>query len=109
MNFLRPCLLTLLHRGEAHGYNLLNGLDEFGFNPDQMDPSLVYRALRDMEAEGLAASEWGAESLGPQRRVYTITPHGKARLLEWVEDLRRTRQEIESLEKAYGRVERKNT
>ena len=39
----------MLHRGEAHGYNLLNGLDEFGFNPGQKDPSLIYRALREMD------------------------------------------------------------
>ena len=30
MSFLQPCLLVMLHRNADHGYNLLNGLDEFG-------------------------------------------------------------------------------
>ena len=101
MSFLQPCLLVLLDRAPAHGYALLDGLDEFGLGPGQKDPSLVYRALRDMEAAGLVASEWDEESLGPQRRVYRITPEGHRHLAEWVADLKRTRQEIGKLLSAY--------
>ena len=97
MSFLQPCLLTMLQRRQAHGYNLLNGLDEFGFDPDQLDPSLVYRALREMEADGLVSSQWGGESLGPQRRVYRITDDGVRSLDFWIEELRRTRMEIDNL------------
>jgi len=104
MSFLQPCLLVMLHRREAHGYSLLNGLDEFGFNLDRLDPSLVYRALREMEAASLVNSEWGNESLGPQRRVYQITEDGEQALAQWVADLRRTRQEIDHLLTAYEQV-----
>jgi poly-beta-hydroxybutyrate-responsive repressor len=104
MSFLQPCLLVMLHRGEAHGYSLLNGLDEFGFNLDRLDPSLVYRALREMEAVGLVTSEWGEESQGPQRRVYRITQEGEQYLAQWVADLRRTRQEIDYLLATYEKV-----
>jgi len=105
MSFLQPCLLMMLHRGEAHGYNLLNGLDEFGFQPGQKDPSLLYRALREMEEIGLVTSEWDSNSLGPQRRVYQITPAGEEFLKDWISDLRRTRLEIEALIAAYEKVE----
>ena len=95
----------MLHRGETHGYNLLNGLDEFGFNPGQKDPSLIYRALREMEEIGLVTSEWDSDSsLGPQRRVYQITQDGEDFLAGWVADLRRTRQEIDTLIAAYEQV-----
>ncbi len=104
MSFLQPCLLVMLHRGEAHGYSLLNGLDEFGFNLDRLDPSLVYRALHDMEAAKLVTSEWGDESQGPQRRVYRITGEGEQALTQWVADLRRTRQEIDYLLSAFEEV-----
>jgi PadR family transcriptional regulator PadR len=104
MSFLQPCLLVMLHRGEAHGYSLLNGLDEFGFNLDRLDPSLVYRALHDMEAAKLVTSEWGDESQGPQRRVYRITGEGEQALTQWVADLRRTRQEIDYLLSAFEKV-----
>jgi len=105
MSFLQPCLLVMLHRNEAHGYNLLNGLEEFGFRPGQKDPSLIYRALREMEEIGLVTSEWDEESLGPQRRVYQITQEGESYLDGWIADLRRTRQEIDTLIAAYEHVE----
>jgi len=85
---------------------LLNRLGEFGFNPDMLDPSLVYCALREMEATGLVTSEWNSESRGPQRRVYKITPEGENDLAEWTGDLARTRQEIDHLLAAYERSER---
>jgi poly-beta-hydroxybutyrate-responsive repressor len=105
MSFLQPCLLLLLRRGQAHGYSLLNDLAEFGFRPGQKDPSLVYRALRDMEEEGLVSSEWDPDSLGPQRRVYRITRDGEQHLHAWIGDLRHTQQEIDHLVAAYGRLE----
>ena len=104
MSFLQPCLLVMLHQSEAHGYNLLNGLDEFGFQPGQKDPSLLYRALREMEEFNLVTSEWDSNSLGPQRRVYQITTAGEEYLQEWIDDLRRTRQEIDALIAAYEKV-----
>ncbi len=99
--FLQPCLLTLLRRGAAHGYSLLDGLTEFGFQPGFPDPSMVYRMLRDMEAEGLVESTWDSDSLGPQRRVYRITPLGESALRDWLVALRRTRDEIDALLRAY--------
>ena len=101
MSFLQPCLLVMLHRQQTHGYSLLNGLGEFGFNLDVLDPSLVYRALREMETAGLVGSAWGEDSLGPQRRVYHLTKAGEQALAQWVADLRKTRQEIEHLLAVY--------
>jgi PadR family transcriptional regulator PadR len=103
MGFLQPCLLVMLHREDAHGYNLLNGLDEFGLNPEAYDPSMIYRALRNMEDAGWITSYEGEESLGPQRRVYQLTEEGQRYLEEWAEDLRRAKREIELLLQAYER------
>ena len=104
ISFLKPCLLVILHQKPAHGYSLLNGLNEFGFDPERLDPSLVYRVLRELETVDLVSSEWDTNSLGPQRRVYEITPEGKKHLAEWIQDLHRTRKEIEALEAAYEQV-----
>jgi len=97
MGFLRPGLLTLLRRDSGHGYNLLQGLEELGIDTEGMDPSVVYRALRDMEEEGLVNSRWGEESLGPRRRVYSLTGDGDDVVSAWVEDLEKTRTEIDRL------------
>lgn len=104
MSFLQPCMLVMLHQHEDHGYSLLNRLNDFGFRHDQLDPSLVYRALRDMEANGLVESYWGEDSQGPQRRVYKITKDGEQYLYDWIADLKRTRQEIDYLLNAYEKI-----
>lgn len=108
MFFLESCLLVLLHRGSGYGYSLMDGLKEFGFQTDQMDISILYRALRELEAAGLVVSSWGEDSLGPQRRMYTITPQGESALAEWMQALRQRRKEIETLEAAYDVVKKEN-
>ena len=75
----------------------MDDLDEFGFDPNRFDPSLVYCALREMEDSGLVSSRWDDDSQGPRRRVYQILPQGEALLAEWIADLRRTRAEIDRL------------
>jgi len=104
--FLEACLLVLLRREPGYGYSLMDGLCEFGFQTGQMDISILYRALRELEELGLVASSWSDESLGPQRRMYTLTPPGEAALAEWMEALRQRRREIERLEAAYDAVKK---
>jgi len=104
MFFLESCLLVLLHREPGYGYSLMDGLREFGFEADQMDISILYRALRDLETAELVVSSWDENSLGPQRRMYTITPLGETTLAGWVESLRQRRGELEALEAAYDAV-----
>ncbi len=93
VRFLEPTLLLLLHRAPAHGYTLLSELDDFGLGGS--DPSILYRALRDMEEKGWVTSYWQEEdSQGPPRRVYRLTEQGDAVLRWWTEDLRETAQII---------------
>ena len=104
MVFLQPCLLLLLHRSPGYGYSLMDGLSEFGFNSDQMDISIIYRSLRDLQANDLISDSWDDNSLGPNRRVYTITAKGDTALAEWIENLNQRRKEIETLEAAYAAI-----
>jgi DNA-binding PadR family transcriptional regulator len=106
MFFLESCLLVLLHRASGYGYSLMDGLKEFGFQTEEMDISILYRALRELEAVGLISGAWGEDSLGPQRRMYTITLQGESALAEWVQALRQRRKEIEVLEAAYDAVKK---
>jgi len=106
--FLESCLLVLLHHEPGYGYSLMDGLRKFGFQTEHMDISILYRALRDLEAAELVSGAWGENSLGPQRRVYTLTSQGEAALVEWVESLRQWRKEIEKLEAAYDAVKQTN-
>jgi len=93
-------LLLLLHREPAHGYTLLEQLEEFGLG--EIAPSVIYRALRDMEARGWVASIWNEEQTqGPPRRVYHITALGNEVLATWVRELDETRKMLDRLVGAY--------
>jgi len=84
-NFLRPCLLLLLHESPAHGYELRERLRPLGFNRD--DPGRLYRALRALEAAGLVRSAWQASTGGPDRRTYQLTRAGEDRLQQAAAEL----------------------
>jgi PadR family transcriptional regulator PadR len=84
-NFLRPCLLLLLHESPAHGYELRERLRPLGFGRD--DPGRLYRALRSLEGAQLVRSAWQPSSGGPDRRTYELTRAGEERLREAVAEL----------------------
>ena len=88
--FLESCLLLLLHCDEAHGYELLEGLKQFGFARNPVDSSTVYRMLRGLEERSFVTSRWDTEGVGPARRLYQITEEGDRYLGWWVDDLRET-------------------
>jgi len=87
---VEPCLLTLLSERARHGYDLTSALGRFGLDPEALDSGLVYRALRDMETAGWVTSDWHVGAGGPPRRIYNLTPSGKAALEVWREELGRT-------------------
>jgi DNA-binding PadR family transcriptional regulator len=89
-----------LHYGTAHGYSLLDGLDEYGLQ--ELDPSVVYRALREMEEDGWVTSTWDEQKTqGPPRRNYRMTDRGHEILELWVKELERSRSRIERFLEAY--------
>ena len=97
---MRPTLLFLMQQGPAHGYDLVERLREFRIQ--EIDPSLIYRALRSMEAEGLITSAWDEEKTqGPPRRVYTLSEEGQSALKFYIDDLRFTRERIDQLIEAF--------
>ena len=103
--FLEPCLLLVLKRGKSHGYDLRGALAPFGL--DEVNPSLVYRALRDMEAQEWVESEWDTETTaGPARRVYQITDAGDLYLDQWAADLRETDRVLHAFLDAVDRTKK---
>lgn len=93
--------MLLLHRNEAHGYELLEDLKQFGFEQNPVDSSTVYRFLRALEERGFVTSRWDTGKAGPARRVYQLTDEGDRYLAWWVEDLRETDQVLHHFLKTY--------
>jgi PadR family transcriptional regulator PadR len=99
--FVEPCLLLLLHRGDGHGYDLLDRVQDLMLGEEMVDSSVVYRYLRDMESRGFVTSAWETEGGGPPRRVYQLTPEGDRYLAWWVAGLRETRTALDRFLEAY--------
>jgi PadR family transcriptional regulator PadR len=102
VRFVEPALLLLLHHRPAHGYTLIEQLREFGLS--DMDPSAIYRVLREMEEKGWVSSSWQEEEAhGPPRRVYRLSALGDKMLSGWTHDLRETRRMIDHILGSYAR------
>ena len=95
--FMEICLLELLRAGTAHGYALAERLGGFGFAPDELKYSTLYRTLRSMEQSGWVESFWESGGQGPKKRVYSLTQQGHAALDEWILILRQRKQRISML------------
>lgn len=94
---LNPAVLLCLARGAAHGYALLEQLAELKmFAGREPDHAGVYRALKQMESQGIVSSEWD-HGVVPARRVFSLTETGAACLEHWGQTLHRYREAIDEL------------
>ena len=84
-NFLVPIMLLHLRDFNAHGYELMQKITQFGFNA--VDQGNLYRILRQLEKDGKVTSEWDTASDGPAKRIYSITDAGEQYLEIWASSL----------------------
>ena len=80
--FLLPGILLLLSEEPGYGYNLVKGLKEFRFG--RVDRPSVYRALAQLESDGLVESWSEASKAGNPRHVYRLTGLGEDVLRAWM-------------------------
>ncbi len=92
IDWLVPFLLLSLREGDSHGHELARRMPEFGLGATR--PGAVYRALRQMEREGVVASEGDELDGHLPRRRFSITGSGEAYLELWANALARYEEEI---------------
>ncbi|MEJ7585024.1 MAG: helix-turn-helix transcriptional regulator [Acidimicrobiales bacterium] len=85
-NFLYPSLVLLLTEEPRHGYRLVDALLRLGFGP--VDRPSVYRALSELEGDGLLRSWADTSDSGATRQVYAVTDKGAAMLGAWMNVIR---------------------
>jgi len=92
-------LLLLLRAEPSYGYVLRRELRARGLD---VEPSALYRGLRELESDGLIASSWMHRGPGPRARVYTVTPKGLSSLEMLAAGIDRSRRAQGAFLSAYG-------
>jgi poly-beta-hydroxybutyrate-responsive repressor len=98
-NWLTPVTLVLLREESSYGYELMERLEEFGF--EQIRAGTLYRTLRRTDKEGLSKSEWDTSEGGPARRMYSITEAGESYLAAWAQACEHYQNVMDSFARAY--------
>ena len=92
-NFLYPALLLLLAEEPRHGYLLCDALPGLGLG--RMDRPSVYRALAELEGDGLVHSWDAAPTAGSTRHVHAVTPEGQQALEAWMSIVSQERNSLD--------------
>src|SRR5215208_8236562 len=98
-NWLTPVALVLLREESSYGYELMERLEEFGF--EQIRAGTLYRTLRRTEQEDLSKSEWETPRGAPARRMYSITEAGEEYLAAWAQACKQYQNVMDSFYRAY--------
>ena len=100
---LRYALLSLLLDCDATGYDLAKQFEASVANFWHALPQQLYQELARMEDDGLVSGEVVVQTARPNKRVFSVTPAGRAALSAWIDepaDLRSLKDEL--LVKIYG-------
>ena len=97
--FLLPAVLLLLAEEPRHGYSLAKDLQELRLG--RVDRPSVYRALAQLESDGLVESFAGAPRAGQARRSYRITDDGEYVLRQWMGVIKDERDGLDRVLRRY--------
>lgn len=83
---VRNALLGLLSQRPRHGYELHAAFMALAGGQEIWDvkPAQVYTTLARLEGAGLVSQEGVEKERGPEKRIYAITPEGRAELDSWL-------------------------
>jgi DNA-binding PadR family transcriptional regulator len=87
LRVVQEVLLALLAKEPSHGYDVRARLQlALGPLAEALNAGQVYVTLARLEKAGLLTSERVGQTDRPDRKVYELTPAGRARITEWLED-----------------------
>jgi DNA-binding PadR family transcriptional regulator len=87
LGVVREVLLALLAGEASHGYQLRARLAlALGPLAEALNDGQVYVTLNRLEKAGLLSSRRVGQTDRPDRKVYELTPAGRERVAEWLED-----------------------
>ena len=86
----QPTILTVLAASDQplHGYVIVQRAAQSPmFGGNKPDATGVYRALKQMEENGLVTSAWETPKAGPAKRSFNLTDAGREALRRWIDSL----------------------
>jgi DNA-binding PadR family transcriptional regulator len=87
LRVVQEVLLALLAKEPSHGYQLRARLQlALGPLAEALNAGQVYVTLARLEKAGLVTSKLVGQADRPDRKVHELTPAGRARVMEWLED-----------------------
>ena len=98
-HFLLPAILLLLSEEPRHGYGLAKGVHALQIG--RVDRPSVYRALAQLEADGLVGSAATVPSDAQGRRVYSLTHLGEQALRRWMGVIKQERDGLDRVLRRY--------
>jgi PadR family transcriptional regulator PadR len=98
-HFVFPAVLLLLSEEPSYGYELVKGLRAFRFGT--VDRPAVYRALAQLEKDGLVDSRSARSKAGTARRVYSLTGDGEVALRRWMGVMKEERDGLDRVLRRY--------
>ncbi len=75
---LSGCILAIISRSETYGYEIAETLSDYGFG--RIAEGTIYPLLLRLEKNGLVSTQYRSSELGPKRKYYSLTPHGREEL-----------------------------
>lgn len=86
---LQPIVLTILSRGEAYGYEIMQQALDVSNGKMVWTAGTLYPLMHRLEAKGFISSSWRPSDAGPRRKYYQITAKGRSALeldkREWID------------------------
>jgi DNA-binding PadR family transcriptional regulator len=82
---VRNAILGLLAYQPRHGYELRTAFEALvgGEAIWDVKPAQIYNTLTRLEEAGLIIRDGIEQDGGPEKRIYSLTPRGRAALVEW--------------------------
>src|SRR5215207_4294929 len=77
-----PIVLAILEEADSYGYAILQRVRELSGGRMEWTDGMLYPVLHRLERFGHIEARWEVADSGRRRKYYSITPRGRAQLLE---------------------------
>jgi transcriptional regulator len=90
-------VLRVLQGGPLHGYAIAQRIHQLSSDALRIEEGSLYPALQRTLVKGWAKAEWGTSETNRRVRFYRLTPAGRKRLAEEMNDYERINAAIRTI------------